>query len=166
MPGQFEMAQDLGADAVHDITQDEWPELPRDAVDVVLDASGRTQGNLDTDELFHRTVPVMAKCGTYVTINTPFVKLCDEMGWLQGSAQGLAELTRRKLRARLDHGVAYQWAIFSASGSVLADLSAAVDSGAFRVPDVVQYDVSHAEQAFQHVEQGKAGKSVLAFVAE
>src|SRR5690606_27459711 len=107
-------------------------------------------GKLKPDALGHAT-----------TVH-PLLGAFDQHGWLRGAwaAHRAWRGMRALVRQRARQGV-YRWVVFKPHAEALDVLHGCLGEGRLRLPIGLSVPLAKAALAFQHVNQGRAGRAVL-----
>ena len=151
------LVEDLGADEVIDYrVRDFSRELS--GFDVVLDPLG--------GETQRRSVRVLKRGGSLVTLVTPALPLVDRFGLAAGGAAAVAALAAQKTGLRLLGGRRLHWAFFAPDGAALAEIGTLVEAGKIRPVIDRVYDLEQIAEAHAYSETRRARGKIVVRIAD
>ena len=96
----------------------------------------------------------------HATTVHPLLGNFDRYGWVRGALRSLSE--KKSHRTALPKGTRnYAWTLFRPDAAALADLASLVEQRRLSLPIAVRKSLSQANEAFDHVRNGRQGRALL-----
>eukprot|EP00897_Mesotaenium_endlicherianum_P008477 jgi/Mesen1/7658/ME000400S06854 len=113
--------------AVHYASQTMRDELGEGEYDAVLDTIG-----VPVTEAMG--IHVLARGGSYMTLQGELVQLCDQYGLAMGLAAAAARFFQKQLQYQRSHSINYYWTVMRTDADALQQIALLAEEGRFNIP--------------------------------